>query len=521
MDKGALSCLGRKVGLLLDSKASVLVMKRISIAFPGVQALNDVDFHTATGRAHALIGANGAGKSTLMKVLAGAHDHYTGSISIDGKELRIRTPKDAKDNGIQVVYQEVDTALIPNLSVGENIMLEQTVHNMKGKHLIKWKELHRSAQSILDRMNIKVPTKKLVQELTLAEKQMVLIARSVSRQCRFLVLDEPTAPLSHSETEQLFRLIRLLKDEGVGIIFISHRLPELYEICEDITIMRDGKLVIREELANIDQHKVVELMLGARMEGQFPYAKKEIGKKRFEAKGIRDGEKVNGVNLHVCNGEIIGLAGLVGAGKTELCRALFGAAPIVSGHLFMDNRELRIRSPYQAVKNGIALVPEERRREGVFVEESVSVNLTAAILSRFTKWGPWLSKPKEKQAAVEIIQSLGIKTPSANAKVSNLSGGNQQKVAIGKWLLVDADVYIFDEPTKGVDVGAKRDIYELVAELASRGKCIIYASSEMSEMIGITDRIYVMYDGQVVKELETKHTSEEEILLHSTGGLLT
>ncbi|WP_138752886.1 sugar ABC transporter ATP-binding protein [Paenibacillus sinopodophylli] len=496
-------------------------MKRISIAFPGVQALTDVDFHTVAGRAHALIGANGAGKSTLMKVLAGAHDHYTGSISVDDEEVRIRTPKDAKDNGIQVVYQEVDTALISNLSVGENIMLEQTVHNMKGKHLINWREIHRSAQKILDRMNITVSTKKLVQELTLAEKQMVLIARSVSKQCRFLVLDEPTAPLSHSETEQLFRLIRFLKEEGVGIIFISHRLPELYEICEDITIMRDGKLVIREELVNVDQHKVVEHMLGAKMDGQFPHVQKEIGQKWFEAKGIRDGEKVNGVDLHVCKGEIIGLAGLVGAGKTELCRALFGAAPDVSGQLFMNEKELRIRSPHHAVRNGIALVPEERRREGVFVEESVSTNLTAAGLSRFTRWRTWLSKEKEQKAAAGIIQSLGVKTPNASAKVGNLSGGNQQKVAIGKWLLVDADVYLFDEPTKGVDVGAKRDIYELVAELARRGKCIIYASSEMSEIMGITDRIYVMYDGVVVKELHTSQTSEEEIMLHSTGGLLT
>jgi simple sugar transport system ATP-binding protein len=509
------------VGLLIDSKASQLEMKRISIAFPGVKALTDVDFHTAAGRAHALIGANGAGKSTLMKVLAGAHDHYTGSIMIDGKEVRIRTPKDAKDNGIQVVYQEVDTALIPNLSVGENIMLEHTVHDMGSKQLIHWKQLHQSAQNILNRMNVKVPTNKLVQDLTLAEKQMVLIARSVSKQCRFLVLDEPTAPLSHSETEQLFKLIRLLKSEGVGIIFISHRLPELYEICDDITIMRDGQLVIREQLANVDQHKVVEYMLGEKLDRQFPKPTITVGEKWFEAKGIRDQDKVNGVDLHICKGEIVGIAGLVGAGKTELCRVLFGAAPDSSGELYLNKKRLKIRTPYQAVKNGIALVPEERRREGVFVEESVSDNLTAAVLGRFTGWGAWLSKAKEKKAAGEIIQSLGIKTPNEQAKVKNLSGGNQQKVAIGKWLLADADVYIFDEPTKGVDVGAKRDIYELVAELAKRGKCILYASSEMSEMIGITDRIYVMYDGGVIKELETRSTNEEEILLYSTGGLLT
>ncbi|WP_424766234.1 sugar ABC transporter ATP-binding protein [Paenibacillus sp. sgz302251] len=496
-------------------------MKRISIAFPGVKALTEVDFHSVAGRAHALVGANGAGKSTLMKVLAGAYDHYTGSINIDGEEVHIRTPKEAKDNGIQIVYQEVDTALISNLTVGENIMLEQMVHDMSGRHLIRWKELHRSAQSILDRMNVKVPTRKLVQELTLAEKQMVLIARAVSKQCRFLILDEPTAPLSQSETEQLFQLVRFLKSEGVGIIFISHRLPELYEICEDITIMRDGQLVIRDEIANIDQHKIVEYMLGTKMDGQFPDMKRTIGDKWFEAKGIRDDDKVENVDLYIRKGEIVGIAGLVGAGKTELCRALFGASPTAKGDIYLQGRKLSIKSPHEAVRSGLALVPEERRREGIFVQESVSVNLSVASLSRFTRLGTWLSAVKEKAAANDIIRSLGIKTPDEQAKVKNLSGGNQQKIAIGKWLLVDADVYIFDEPTKGVDVGAKRDIYKLVAALADRGKCILYASSEMSEIIGITDRVYVMYDGGVIKELHTQDSSEEEILLYSTGGLLT
>lgn len=506
---------------MTDLMASRLEMKQISIAFPGVKALTDVDFHTDTGRAHALIGANGAGKSTLMKVLAGAYDHYTGQILIDGKEVHIRSPKDAKDYGIQVVYQEVDTALIPNLTVGENIMLENTVHEMKGRHWVSWKKLHQSAQAILDRMKLHVPTRKLVQDLTLAEKQMVLIARSVSIKCRFLVLDEPTAPLSHTETEQLFRLIRLLKSEGVAVIFISHRLPELYEICEDITIMRDGQLVVRDEIAHMTQHQVVEHMLGAKLDGQFPILERTIGEKWFEAKGINDNDKVKQVDLHIHKGEIVGLAGLVGAGKTELCRALFGASPSSSGDVYLQGRKLTINSPHQAVQEGLALVPEERRREGVFVEESVSVNLTASSLSRFTKWGSWLNTSKEISRAGEIIADLGIKTPNTHATVRNLSGGNQQKVAIGKWLLVDADVYIFDEPTKGVDVGAKRDIYDLVAELASRGKCILYASSELSEIMGITDRMYVMYDGGVIKELETSNTNEEEILLYSTGGLLT
>ncbi|GGG14135.1 sugar ABC transporter ATP-binding protein [Paenibacillus abyssi] len=503
------------------SEAYRLHMKNISIAFPGVQALTDVDFYTDPGRTHALIGANGAGKSTLMKVLSGAYHHYTGEIWIGDKQVDIRSPKDAKDHGIQIVYQEVDTALISGLTVGENIMIEQTVHDMRGKHIIRWKQLHQTAQGILDKMNVRVSSKKLVNELSLAEKQMVLIARAVSKQCRYLVLDEPTAPLSHNETEQLFRLIRSLRSEGVGIIFISHRLPELFEICDDITIMRDGRLVTRDKIAELDQPKVVEYMLGEKLEAQFPQTERSIGDKWFEARGIHDPGKVNHVDFHIHQGEIVGIAGLVGAGKTELCRALFGASPTASGEIWLQGRKLHVGSPHQAVRQGLALVPEERRKEGVFVEEPVSANLTAAVLSRFCSWGSWLSLRKEKEASEAIIRSLGIKTPSEKTKVQNLSGGNQQKVAIGKWLLADADVYIFDEPTKGVDVGAKRDIFELVTELARRGKCILYASSELSEIIGITDRVYVMYDGGIKKELETRQTDEEEILLYSTGGGLT
>jgi ABC-type sugar transport system, ATPase component len=505
---------------LADRTMSRLEMKDISIAFPGVQALSNVDFHTEAGRSHALIGANGAGKSTLMKVLSGAYSHYTGDIWIDGRKADIRSPKDAKDYGIQIVYQEVDTALIPYLSVGENIMLEHTVHGMRGKHFIGWSKLHREARAVLDRMNVSIPTRKLVQELTLAEKQMVLIARSVSMQCRYLVLDEPTAPLSGSETERLFRLVRLLKSEGVGIIFISHRLPELYEICDDITIMRDGKLVVRDEIARLEQQQIVEHMLGAKLEGQFPARERSAGEVAFEAEAISDGDKVRGVSIQVRKGEIVGLAGLVGAGKTELCRILFGAEPAFSGEIRLNGKRLKLGTPHDAVRSGIALVPEERRREGVFVDETVGANLTVASLGKYAGFASWLLSRKERAAAGDMIRSLGVKTPNQSARVRNLSGGNQQKIAIGKWLLADADVYIFDEPTKGVDVGAKRDIYELVAGLAAKGKCVVYASSELPEMMGITDRIYVMYDGRVMKELVTANTSEEEILLYSTGGVI-
>jgi simple sugar transport system ATP-binding protein len=498
---------------------TTLEMKGISIEFPGVKALKQVHFSMNIGKVHALIGANGAGKSTLMKVLSGAYNHYSGEISMDGKSLNIRSPKDAMDAGIQIVYQEVDTALIPYLTVGENIMLMNTVHNMDKKHWMKWKQLHEKASSILASMNINLSTTKLVSELTLAEKQMILIARAVSKECKFLILDEPTAPLSHNETNELFRLVADLKKKKVGIIFISHRLPEIFEICEEISIMRNGELAARQKIADTTQNKVIEQMLGKKLGEQFPEKTMKIGKDVLEVRGLTDKKKIKDLSITVKSGEIVGIAGLVGAGKTELCKALFGAeGKLESGEIVLNGNRLNIKSPNDAVKNGLVFVPEERRKEGILVQESVQSNLTAANLGRFSRVLGFLDRKREKTAAKELIRRLGIKTPSEETKVQNLSGGNQQKVAIGKWLIAEAEVYIFDEPTKGVDVGAKRDIFNLISELANRGKAVIYASSELSEIMGITNRVYVLYDGMSVKELETDSTNEEELLFYSTGG---
>ncbi|MBT2693977.1 sugar ABC transporter ATP-binding protein [Bacillus sp. ISL-55] len=493
-------------------------MKNITIEFPGVRALNGVDFSTETGRIHALIGANGAGKSTLMKVLSGAHDHYTGEIQLDGKKVEIRTPAHAQKLGIQTVYQEVDTAIIPSLTVAENIMLNHTVQDTENKHWVKWKQLFKQAGEIISGMNLNIPVKKLAGELSLAEKQLVLIARAISSKCSFLILDEPTAPLSHTETSELFRITRELAERNVGIIFISHRMPEIFELCDEITIMRNGELVIKKGIPEVDTHQVIEYMLGRKLEDQFPARVSTFGQTILEVEGLTDGIKVKNASLNVKAGEIVGIAGLVGAGKTELCKALFGATPTTSGTVKLKGRNLKLTSPHAAVKSGLALVPEERRKEGVLVAESVTSNLTAVNLKKFTRLLGFINRRAEKNTAQEYIKALGIKTSSENAKVENLSGGNQQKVAIGRWLIADADVYIFDEPTKGVDVGAKRDIFELIAQLAAQGKGVIYASSELSEIVGITNRVYVLYDGEPVKELETAATTEEELLFYSTGG---
>lgn len=505
---------------MVETKRTVLRMENISIEFPGVKALSNVNFEMETGTIHALIGANGAGKSTLMKVLSGAYSHYTGEIFFNDEEVTIRSPKDSKDLGIDIVYQEVDTALISYLSVGENIMLDVLVNDMEKKQLINWKKIHTEAKKVLEHLNIQIDTKKSVSELDLAEKQMVLIARAIVQDRKFLILDEPTAPLSNKETAELFRIVReLAAKRNVGIIFISHRLPELFEICEDITIMKDGQLVLSKPIKEMTTQKVIEGMLGNASHEEFQRSKKEIGEPILQVANLHDQEgKVQDVSFNVRAGEVIGIAGLVGAGKTELCKTIFGAMKKGKGSLRLKGKELSIKSPHHAVKQGLALVPEERRKEGVLVEEPVYSNLSAASLNKFSKVLSFLQIKLEKAAARKMIGEIGVKTPTENQKIAFLSGGNQQKVVIGKWLMSEADIYMFDEPTKGVDIGAKKEIFQLIDGLSQDGKGVIYASSEIPEILAITDRIIVMYDGKIVQELVTENTSEEEIMHYSTGG---
>jgi len=492
-------------------------MQDISIEFPGVRALKGASFSTSGGIVHALIGANGAGKSTLMKILAGAYTHWTGKIKINGNEANIRSTMDSKDYGIQIVYQEVDVALIPYLTVAENILLDEMVNGMKDRQLINWKKINARAYEVLNHLNVNIPVTKKVEELTLAEKQMVLIARAIAQNCSLLILDEPTAPLSKSETDELFKVVKELKAKGVGVIFITHRLPEIFAICDDITIMRDGQFITKMKVKNTNEKEVVEHMLGRSLDESYPKYDAEIGDIVLSVKNVSDNKILKDVTINVRQGEIVGIAGLVGAGKTELCKALFGAESITTGEIILKGKSLFLKTPYHAVKEGIALVPEERRKEGVLVHESVMTNLTLPSLESFSN-NSFIEFKKEYNASRKIITDLGIKTPHEGQKVAYLSGGNQQKVAVGKWLIANADLYIFDEPTKGVDVGAKTDIFELIGSLVVKGKSVIYATCEIQEILGITDRIYVMYDGRIVKELITKDTSEDEILFYSAGG---
>ena len=492
-----------------------LKMTGISLAFPGVQALKQVSFEVKSGEIHALVGANGAGKSTLMKVLSGAETADEGTIRLDGKELSITSPRDAKQIGIDLVQQEVDVALVPYLTVAENICLDLlTDGTMTG--FVSQRRYIQRAKEALATLQADISVKTRVEELRLAEKQLVLIARALVQERRFLILDEPTAPLSQAETSHLFSVVRRLAERGLGIIFISHRLQELYDICDSISVMRDGQLISRHLLADITKEAVVEQMLGRQLTS---VAKTS----RVNATNVLTVESATNADVHdisltVQAGEVVGIAGLVGAGKTELCKALFGDRPFQEGEVRIGGKAHRLRNPQAAIQAGIGLVPEERRKEGILVADSVAENLTAAAAHDFVnRWG-LMDRRKEADQASQWVKELGIKVADVKQEVGQLSGGNQQKVAIGKWLLTDVSVLVLDEPTKGVDVGAKQDIYRLIDGLAQQQKGILYATSEWDELLTVTDRIYVMFDGRIVHETKTADTSEETLLWYATGG---
>ena len=497
-------------------------LKGISVSFPGVKAMEDCDFTIESGEVRAVVGENGAGKSTMMKVMAGVNPHYEGEIFIDGEKKHISSPIAAKKFGIETVYQEVDTALFPSLTIAENIMFNKLIYSMDGKALINWSSIYKTAKKVIDDLNLKIKPRALVSTLSIAEKQMVLIARAIQEECRFLILDEPTAPLSTTEVEELFTIVRKLSDEKqVGVIFVSHRLSELFEICKTITVMRNGKIVVEKKdiTPELTINEIVTNMLGTSFEEIFPRKNTIVGNPLFEVHELCDlNGKVREVCIALKEGEIVGICGLVGAGKTELSKLLFGADKCRNGKIFIRGEEIAVKDTTISTKNRIALIPEERRKEGIFVTQDVVSNLAIACVNKLINFFMFFNQNKAIKNANKYINDLRIKTPSPFQKVRFLSGGNQQKVAIGKWLAADADIYIMDEPTKGIDVGAKREIFDLIYGLADQKKGIFYISSEIKEILAVTERVYVMYNGRIQKELITSETNENEIMYYATGG---
>ncbi|QOV65234.1 sugar ABC transporter ATP-binding protein [Kosakonia pseudosacchari] len=492
-----------------------LEMRGISLAFGGFKALSHVDFTLRGGSVHALTGANGAGKSTLMAVLCGTYDHYEGEIAINNQAVSIRTPRDAKQFGIHLVQQEVDVALIPGLSIAENIMLDKLAD---AGHCFHWGDVRNRAREALAQLDVALDVKRPIDSCTLAEKQQILLARALSHHCRFLILDEPTAPLDQHESERLFTVVKRLQQQGIGVVFISHRIHELKAICDTLTVLRDGKLIESGPMRELSGEEIVEKMLGHELSDIYPPARPPHSEEvLLSIDGLHDEGLLKDISLRLRKGEILGIAGLAGAGKTELCKALFGASKSRINRGELHSQPWRPRDPADSVMRGLALVPEERRKEGIFIDEPVSMNLSISADNSFSRWG-FFAHRQAWRWAQEVIARVGVRTSGPGQTLRRLSGGNQQKVAIGKWLRGNANVVIFDEPTKGVDVKAKTDLFQLIDGLAREGKGVIYASGEFAELVGLCDRICVLWDGRIVAEVQGEEAREETLLYYSTGG---
>ncbi len=494
--------------------AMLLEMRNISKSFPGVKALNGFSIDLKAGEVHALVGENGAGKSTLIKTLYGIHQPDGGQIVIDGVPTKINGPADALSKGIGVVFQEL--SVCPHLDIANNIFLGC----IKNKHgVIDDRFAHEEAARLMEEaVGLRIPSDTPMKDLSIADQQMVEITKVTSKGCRIVVFDEPTSSLTENEIERLFKIIFALKKKGVGIIYISHRLEELPVIADRITVMRDGTRVKTMDYKDTNDNEIISLMVGRELSNIYPTYKRTIGEVVFEADNIRQGTKLDVKHLDVRKGEILGIAGLVGAGRTETLRALFGADEADEKHVKIEGKEYTFKNPSEAIAAGFVYMTENRKFDGAALGLSVEENITMASLRKFSKRGR-MQEAKAKSNAQEYCKKLNIRTPSIDQKVMNLSGGNQQKVIIGKWLTRTAKVMVFDEPTRGIDVGAKYEIYSLMNDLSDQGIAIIMISSDLPEILGMSDRVAVFKDGRVTAVLDRKDADSEIIMKYATGKL--
>ncbi len=494
----------------------LLNMVGIDKAFFGNKVLRGVDFAVRKGEVHVLIGENGAGKSTLMKILSGAYARDSGKIFWEGNEVEIKSPLDAQNMGVSIMYQEFN--LLPEMTVAENMFLgrEPTV---LGGLVVDKSALHAKAQTWLDEIGITSfgPGTK-IRSLSVAEGQFVSVAQAMSKGAKLIVMDEPTASLTRRETETLFRLIRNLRATGISTVFISHHLDELFEIGDRITVLRDGASVSTRNTADTDKDGLIRDMVGRELKDEFPPRTAVPGDAMLEVRNISRAGVLKNISFTLRKGEILGVAGLVGAGRTELMRTVFGADPKDSGEIFLRGEPLNIRAPSDSIRNGIGLLPEERKRQGVLLTQSIRKNISMARLDKISRRG-FLDFKNEKLLVNNLIAALGVKTPTAENPIQNLSGGNQQKAVIAKWLFTDADILIFDEPTRGIDVGAKYDVYKLMDSLTAQGKSIIMVSSDLPEIIGMSDRVLVMHNGGIAAEFgeQDRPFRQENIMRAATG----
>jgi ribose transport system ATP-binding protein len=488
--------------------APLLAMETITKSFPGVRALQGVSMEVRSGEVFALMGENGAGKSTLIKVLSGAHLPDSGRIVIDSKQVAIGGPVDAQRAGVSVIYQEFN--LIPGLTARENIFLgrEATVGGF-----VRRRHERNRALELIQRIGVDVAENVPCRALTIAQQQVVEIAKALSLDARIIVMDEPTATLSTHEIDRLLQIIRELKNQGLGIIYISHRIEEIFQIADRVMVMRDGAHVETRPVKEVTRHQLIEWMVGRTLEDEFPARTPAIGEERLQVRNLTSGDKVRNVSFSVRRGEILGLTGLVGAGRTETLRAIFGADRADAGDVALDGRRLRIRRPRDAIRAGICLLTEDRKAEGLVLVQSVRENFGLPSLPLLSRFG-FVRRRVERDHFAHYIESLRIKIPHQEQMAKNLSGGNQQKVVLAKWLERDCDVILFDEPTRGIDVGAKYEIYLLMNELAARGKAIVMVSSELPAILGMSDRIIVLREGKIAGEITDVAKASQQDVMH-------
>jgi ribose transport system ATP-binding protein len=485
----------------------IVELFKVTKIFPGVKALDNVSFNLKAGEVLALLGENGAGKSTLMKVLSGVYTKDSGLIKVFGEIVEGLTPKKAQDLGIAIIHQELN--MCSHLSVAENIFLgREIVRN----GILAQNEMNAEAKKILDSLSLDIDPETIVGTLPVSKQQMVEIAKALSTNAKILIMDEPTSALTAKEIEELFKIIRKLRDEGRGIVYISHRLEELRYIVDRVTILRDGQFIKTMDFKDTDMREIISLMVGRDIKEKYPRIECNVRKKIFEVKNLNAGRMVRNINLELYEGEIVGIAGLMGAGRTETSRAIFGADPKDSGEIWLHGRKVTINSPADAIREGIVVVPEDRKKYGLCTKLSIKNNISLPNLNRLIMFLGYINKKQENIMAQTAVDSLKIKLASADANADSLSGGNQQKVVVGKWLANNSKIIIFDEPTRGIDVAAKVEIYNIMNQLKRQGIGVLFISSELPEILGISDRIIVMCDGRITGEMSASEATQDKIL---------
>jgi len=489
----------------------IVEIEGVSKSFPGVRALHNVNFNLKSGEVLALLGENGAGKSTLMKILSGVYTKDEGIVKVFGQEVEGMNPLKAQEMGISIIHQELN--MCPHLTVYQNIFLgREETH----RGIMSDKKMKEEARRILAQLNVKIDPDEVVGNLSVSKQQMVEIAKALSTDCKVLIMDEPTSALTSKEIDDLFKIIKKLKAEGRGIIYISHKLDELKYIADRVMILRDGEFITSMDFKDTTLHEIISLMVGREIKEKFPRIARKVGKKILEVKKLNAGYLVRDISFNLYEGEIVGIAGLMGAGRTETTRALFGADPMDSGTIILDGKEIRIQKPMDAIKKGIVLAPEDRKKDGLCTKLSIMDNIALPNLDLLTNKMGLVSRKKEKEMTIRTVDNLKIRMANTSVDAGSLSGGNQQKVVVGKWLARNSRVVIFDEPTRGIDVAAKVEIYNLMNKLKEEGIGVLFVSSELPEILGISDRIIVMCDGRITKELDISEATQDVILKYAT-----